>query len=159
MQSDSKSADFIMTAAVYKGFDFISPPHSESSLLYSNHPSAPPPLSFYTDDFFEGFKGFKTQFTFLRDHFFSRIKSAKMMLLFKKLRPFADAIEALIVRHCVEGHIHILNNRTTKIAAFPVPSDQSGVRAFLSVVDITRRWIKNFTELTRSLNRLTNKMN
>lgn len=158
MQPGSKSAGFTMTAAVYKGFGFIPPPHSEPSLLHSDDPNTPPPLSFYTDDFFGGFKDFAAQFAFLRDHFFPRVEWARMVLSFKKLRLFASAIEALGVKHCVGGHVHILDNRIARVASFPVPSDQSGVRAFLGVVGITRRWVKNFTELARPLNRLTGKV-
>lgn len=74
MQPGSKSAGFTMTAAVYKGFGAIPPPHPEPSLLYSEDPSVPPPLSFYIDDFFGGFKDFRDQFAFLRDHFFPRVE-------------------------------------------------------------------------------------
>ena len=158
MQPGSKSAGFTMTAAVYKGFGFIPPPQQEPSLLHSDDPSVPPPLSFYTDDFFGGFRDFQAQFLFLRDHFFPRVEWARMVLSFKKLRLFADSIEALGVRHCVGGHVYIRDGRIAKIATFPVPSDQSGVRAFLGVIGITRRWVKNFAELARPLNRLTGKV-
>ena len=158
MQPGSKSAGFTMTAAVYKGFGFIPPPHPEPSLLHSGDPSIPPPLSFYTDDFFGGFPDFQAQFAFLRDHFFPRVEWAKMVLSFKKLRLFAGSIEALGVRHCVGGHVYIRGGRISRIAAFPVPTDQTSVRAFLGVVGITRRWVKNFTELARPLNRLTGKV-
>ena len=158
MQPGSKSAGFTMTAAVYKAFGFIPPPCPEPSLLHSDDPSVPPPLSFYTDDFFGGFRDFQAQFTFLRDHFFPRIEWARMVLSFKKLRLFASTIEALGVKHCVGGHIHIREGRIAKIASFPVPKDQTAVRAFLGVVGITRRWVKNFSELARPLNRLTGKV-
>lgn len=158
MQPGSKSAGFTMTAAVYKGFGFIPPPNPEPSLLHSDDPSIPPPLSFYTDDFFGGFKDFQSQFSFLRDHFFPRIEWARMVLSFRKLRLFADAIEALGVKHCVGGHVYIRDARIAKVAVFPTPLDQSGVRAFLGTIGITRRWVKNFTELARPLNRLTGKV-
>ena len=158
MQPGSKSAGFTMTAAVYKGFGFIPPPHPEPSLLHSDDPRTPPPLSFYTDDFFGGFRDFQDQFTFLRDHFFPRVEWARMVLSFKKLRLFADSIEALGVKHCVGGHVYIRDSRIEKIASFPVPTSQTSVRAFLGVVGITRRWVKNFTELARPLNRLTGKV-
>lgn len=158
MQPGSKSAGFTMTAAVYKGFGFIPPPHPEPSLLHSDDPNTPPPLSFYTDDFFGGFKDFQSQFSFLRDHFFPRVEWARMVLSFKKLRLFAESIEALGVKHCIGGHVYIRNGRIAKIAIYPQPSDQSGVRAFLGSVGITRRWVKNFTELAKPLNRLTGKV-
>ena len=42
-----------------------------------------------------------------------------------------------------------------KVARWPVPSDQSGVRAFLGTIGMTRRWVKNFAEVARLLFRLT----
>ena len=158
MQQGSKSAGFTMTEAVYRAFGFIPPPQQEPSLLHSDNPTKPPPLSFYMDDFFGGFQDFEAQFTFLQDHFFPRVEWARLLLSFKKLRLFASTIKALGVTHCVGGHVYILDERIAKIAAWPVPSDQSGVRAFLGVVGITRRWVKNFTELAKPLNRLTGKV-
>ena len=61
------------------------------------------------------------------------------MLSFKKLRLFIDTIEILRVRYCVEGYIYILSNRIAKIAAFLIPLNQSEVRVFLSIIDITRK--------------------
>lgn len=78
MQPGSELAGFTMTAAVYKGFGFIQSTHQELSLLHSDDPSFPPPLSFYTDDFFGSFPDFEAQFAFLRDHFFPRLEWAKM---------------------------------------------------------------------------------
>ena len=58
------------------------------------------------------------------------------MLSFKKLRLFAFVIKTLNIKHYIEEHIHILNNRIIKIAAFSILADQSNIRAFLNVVDI-----------------------
>ena len=45
-----------------------------------------------------------------------------------------------------------------RISKWPVPADATGVREFLGAIGITRRWIKNFTELVRLLTRLTGKV-
>ena len=58
MQLDFKSIDFIITTTIYKDFDFISPPNSKSSLLYSNNSNILLLLSFYIDNFFKDFKNF-----------------------------------------------------------------------------------------------------
>ena len=158
MQQGSQSAGFTMVELLYRAFGFIPPPNQEPSLLHSSSPDIPPPLTFYMDDFFEGFKDFNEQFAFLRDHFFPRVQWAKLLLSFRKLRLFAEQIKALGVTHTVGGLVHILEERTKKIAQWPTPTDQTGVRAFLGTVGITRRWIKNFAELARPLLRLTGKV-
>lgn len=158
MQQGSKSAGFTMTELVYRAFGFIPPPKPEPSLLHSSSPDVPPPLTFYMDDFFGGFKDFEEQFAFLRDHFFPRVEWAKLLLSFKKLRLFANQIKALGVTHTVGGLVYILEERVNKVAKWPTPIDQTGVRAFLGTVGITRRWIKNFAELARPLSRLTGKV-
>ncbi len=158
MQQGSQSAGFTMTELAYRAFGPIPAPHPEPSLLHSSSPDVPPPLTFYMDDFFGGFQDFEEQFAFLRDHFFPRVEWARLLLSFRKLRLFASKIKALGVTHAIGGLVHILEERVAKIAQWPVPSDQSGVRSFLGTVGITRRWVKGFAELARPLSRLTGKV-
>ncbi len=157
MQQGSQSAGFTMTELVYRAFGAIPAPLPEPSLLHSSDPEIPPPITFYMDDFFGGFKDFEDQFAFLRNHFFPRIEWARLLLSFRKLRLFAASIKALGVTHRIGGHVHILEERVAKIARWPVPSDQTEVRGFLGTVGITRRWVKNFAEIARPLSRLTSK--
>ena len=112
-----------MTELVYRGFGFIPPPLPEPSLLHSDNPEEPPPLTFYMDDFFGGFRDFEHQFSFLRDHFFPRVEWVKLLLSFKKLRLFAASIKALGVNHVVGGHVYVLEERVAKIARWPVSRD------------------------------------
>ena len=158
MQQGSQSAGFTMTELVYRAFGFIPEPHSEPSLLHSADPAIPPPLTFYMDDFFGGFKDFENLFAFLKNHFFPRVEWARLLLSFRKLRLFAIMIKALGVTHRIGGHVHILEERIAKIAKWPEPLDQSGVRGFLGTIGITRRWVKNFAEFARPLSRLTGKV-
>ena len=158
MQQGSQSAGFTMTELAYRAFGAIPTPFPEPSLLHSSDPAMPPPLTFYMDDFFGGFQDFEDQFSFLRDHFFPRVEWARLLLSFRKLRLFASSIKALGVTHSVGGLVKVLDDRIAKIARWPVPTDQSGVRAFLGTVGITRRWVKNFAELARPLSRLTGKV-
>ena len=158
MQQGSKSAGFTMNELVYRAFGFIPSPNPEPSLLHSDDPAIPPALTFYMDDFFGGFRNFEDLFSFLIDHFFPRIDWARLVLAFRKLRLFARSIKALGVTHTVGGLVNVLEDRVAKIARWPVPKDQTGVRAFLGTVGITRRWVKNFSELARPLSRLTGKV-
>ena len=157
MQQGSMSAGFTLTEVVYKALGFIPPPSPEPSLLHSDNPSTPPPLSTYMDDIFGGFRTFDDMFKFLRDHFFPRIEWARLKLSFKKLKLFMDRIKALGVVHVVGGLVYIVSERIEKIAKWPTPTNPTEVRAFLGVVGITRRWVKNFTEIARPLARLTGK--
>ena len=158
MQQGSKSAGFTMTELVYRAFGALPPPIKEPSLLHSGNPNDLPVLVFYMDDFFGGFEGFEELYDFLRYHFLPRVEWARLRLSFKKLRLFVAQLTALGVTHCVGGLVRILEERVARIARWPVPSDQSGVRGFLGAVGITRRWIKNFAELSRPLTRLTGKV-
>ena len=108
MQQGSKSAGFTITELVYRGFGPIPALKPEPSLLHSSEPAIPPPLTFYMDDFFGGFKDFQDQFAFLRDHFFPRIEWARLLLSFRKLRLFAMAIKALGVTHRIGGQVDII---------------------------------------------------
>ena len=158
MQQGSKSAGFTMTELGYRAFGALPPPHKEPSFLHSAHCDHLPVLTFYTDDLFGGFISFQEQYDFLRHHFLPRIEWACLRLSFKKLKLFASSIKALGVTHRVGGLIDILEDRIKKIATWPAPVDQTGVRAFLGVVGITRRWVKNFSEIARPLSRLTGKV-
>ena len=104
-----------MTELVYRAFGAISSPRPEPSLLHSADPETPPSIVFYINDFFEGFKDFEDQFSFLKDHFFSRVEWTKLLLSFKKLRLFATSVKALRVTHKVGEHIHILDDRVNKV--------------------------------------------
>ena len=157
MQQGSKSAGFTMTEAAYRAFGAL--PHlGEPSLLHSSKPSDLPSLVFYMDDFFGGFSGFEELYEFLRTHFLPRVEWARFRLSFKKLKLFASAIKALGITHVVGGLMQILESRIAKVAKWPVPRDQSEVRAFLGTVGITRRWVRNFAEIARPLSRLTGKV-
>ena len=158
MQQGSKSAGFTMTELVYRAFGALPPPIGEPSLLHSSDPANLPILTFYMDDFFGGFRSFDEQYEFLREHFLPRVEWARLRLSFKKLRLFESQIRALGVIHAVGGHVRILEERIEKIARWPEPLNQSAVRGFLGAVGITRRWIKNFAELSRPLTRLTGKV-
>ncbi|KAG7007159.1 hypothetical protein G7Y79_00011g030570 [Physcia stellaris] len=44
-----------------------------------------------------------------------------------------------------------------KIRNWPVPQDKTGVRGFMGVVNVTRKWISNFNEIARPLQRQQSK--
>jgi hypothetical protein len=48
-------------------------------------------------------------------------------------------MKALEMTHVIEDFIKILESRVEKIAKYPVPMNQTDVRAFMRAVDITRR--------------------
>ncbi len=77
------------------------------------------------------------------NHFLPRVEWAKLCLSFRKLKLFYDSIKALGVTHRVGGLIEVLEDRVRRIIEWPVPEDQTAVRAFLGTIGITRRWVKN----------------
>ena len=85
-----------------------------------------------------------------RVDYFPRVEWARLLLSFKKLRLFASRIKALGVTHEVGGLVRILEERISKIMQWPRPLDQTGVRAFLGAVGMTRRWVQNFAEIART---------
>jgi transposase InsO family protein len=128
---------------------------SEPSLLSSTSPDKLPGTCFYMDDIFSGQNSFEEAYEFLSDHLLPRLLWAQLKLSFKKLKLFMDKIVALGMVHKAGGIVQIKPDRSEKIRNFPVPKDSTDVRKFVGAVGITRRWIKNFSELCRPLSRLT----
>lgn len=155
MPQGSKSSCFGMSETVHRAFG---PLKDEPSLLHADFPEDLAKLIFYMDDFFGGYKSFEEQFTFLAEHFFPRIEWARLILSFKKLKLFMDSIVALGVRHNVGGFIQIKESRLRRIAEWPTPKDATGVRSFIGSMGISRRWIRNYSEIIKPLSRLTGKV-
>ena len=158
MQQGSQSAGFTITDAAYRAFEALPPPLDKPSLLHSSSATHLPLLTFYTDDFFGGFANFQEQYEFLRTHFLPRVEWALFRLSSQKLQLFQSSITALGITHSIGGMVRVLKDRVEKVARWPVPSNQSEVRAFLGVIGITKRWVKNFAELARPLSSLTGKV-
>ena len=157
MQQEFMSAKFILIEMIYKALDFISFSNFESFLLHFSDSSILSSLSTYMNDIFEEFRIFENMFSFLRDHFFSRIEWIRLKLFFKKLKLFMNQIKTLNVVHVVEDRVFIVSERIKKIAKWSTSINFIEVKTFLEVVDITKRWMKNFTEIAKSLSRLTEK--
>ena len=151
------SAEFTLTELMYRVFKFLSSSHNESSLLHSSNSAKSALLTFYMNDIFKDFDDFKKQFTFLKNQFFSRIEWVRLRLTFKKLHLFAKFVKALNVIHEVNEYVRVLDERMIKIARWLTSVNFTDVRAFLKMINITRRWIKNFTKLIKSLIRLIDK--
>ena len=65
MQQKSQSAGFIIMKLTYRAFESISASNSKSFLLYSSDLIISSSITFYINDFFEGFLDFENQFKFL----------------------------------------------------------------------------------------------
>ena len=158
MQQNSQSIDFIMIELTYRVFDALSFFIKKFLLLHSNDSISLSMLTFYMNDFFDDFANFDEQYDFFKKHFLSRIKWARLRLLFKKLRLFAEKIRALSVTHFVNDYVRILKERIIKIICWLVFSNQSDVRDFLNIVNIIKLWIKNFAKLIKSFTRFIDKI-
>ena len=156
MFQSSKSASFIMTEVINRAFEKIS---EKFSLLHSSDSFQLPNLCFYMNDLFGGQPpGFLPLYQYLRFHFFPRLEWARLKLFFKKLKLWCIKIKVLGIIHEIGGKVHVLQDRIQKIIDFPEPRNAIGVRSFVGVLGIIRKWIRNFAELARSLFRLTGKV-
>lgn len=115
-------------------------------------------MTYYQNNILKEHALFEKQFKFLKKHFFSRIEWARLKLSFKKLFLFQNIIKALRLRHYVDDKIQILKNKIRKIANFSTPTNKTEVRSFLETIKIIHRWISNFSEISCSLNKLTEKV-
>ncbi|KAI1003606.1 hypothetical protein K3495_g4596 [Podosphaera aphanis] len=110
------------------------------------------------DDSFHGSESAEKTYGALHDHILPRLAWSKFKLSFKKLILFMEEISALGMIHKVGGISTTKYDRTEKIKSFSVPRDVTAVRSFLATIQITRKWIKNFAEISRPLARLTGKV-
>ena len=157
MQQKSMSVEFILTEIIYKTLRFIFLLNSESSLLHSNNSFISSSLFIYINDIFDEFRIFDDMFKFLRDHFFSRIEWVRLKLSFKKLKLFMNRIKTFDVVHVIEKLVYIVSKRIEKIAKWFTSINSTEVRAFLEIVNIIKKWVKNFIEIARSLIKLIEK--
>lgn len=155
MPQGSQSAGFSFTELMTIALGPIPKPQPEPSMMAPESPSAIPPLTFYIDDVFATHSSFDEQWVFIRDHFLPRLLWAGLRLSFKKMQLGFDEVVAIGISHKTHGRLGIKTERANKLRIWPVPQDQTGVRAFLGALGPTRRWIKNCAEIARPLNRLT----
>jgi hypothetical protein len=136
--------------AVEEGYD-----DSEPSLITTASEGTLPKSCFYMDDIMGGFRTFEEAYEFLEQHLLPRLLWSQLKLSFKKAKLFLTQVMALGIVHIGGGKLQIKPERSIKIRLFPVPKDATSVRRFMGAVGITKRWIRNFAELSRPLNRLT----
>ena len=158
MQQDSQSKDFTMNELTYKAYDFLFSSIKKSSLLHFNDSKILFAITFYMNDFFDEFRSFDEFYKFLKYHFLSRTEWARLKLSFKKLKLCINKIKTLKVTHCVEEHVKILNNWIKKIVQWSTSVNQRKVKIFFEVVEIIKRWIKNFAEFAKFLIKLIEKV-
>ena len=65
MQQESQFIEFIIIKLTYRAFELMSVSNSKSSLLHFSDSIVLSSITFYINDFFEGFLNFKNQFRFL----------------------------------------------------------------------------------------------
>ncbi|POS82252.1 hypothetical protein EPUL_005966, partial [Erysiphe pulchra] len=124
------------------------------SLLRSDSPNERAHMSFYMDNIFAAFSDFDEAFVWLRGSFFPRVAWGRFKLSFKKVFLFMESIVALGVQHFAGGALKAKPARAEKIRSWPVPTNVEKVRAFLASIQITKPWIKSFSEISRPLTRL-----
>ena len=154
MSQGSRTASHTMSELMNITLKPIPELSSESFLLH-NDSEGSPQLAFYMNDIFSGHVNFESQFSFLKDHFLLWIEWARLTLSFKKLWLFVNHITAFEIDHYIREKIFIREAQIVNIIQWPISKNVTGVQSFLKGIEITRRWVKNFTEIVCSLSQLT----
>ena len=155
MSQNSKSVSFIMIEIINRTFDEIS---NEFFLFHFSDQFQFFNFCFYMNDFFENqFLNFFFLYQYFRYHFFSRLKWVRLKLFFKKLRLWCIKIKILKIIHEIDDKIHVLKNKIRKIIEFFEFRNAINICEFLNVLEIIRKWVKNFFEIIKSLFKLTEK--
>jgi len=133
---------------------------SESSLLHTDIKNSDDfsQCMIYIDNIFEKFQFFEDQYNFLRDHFLSCMKWARLHLFFWKLQLCVKTVKILDITHEVRKVLKIIENHICKISHFSEFKNQHEIQAFIDMIDITRKWVKNYDEIAWSLNWLLKKI-
>ncbi|KAF7550335.1 hypothetical protein G7046_g8046 [Stylonectria norvegica] len=146
-----------MTEVMKLALGPIPEPHAEPSLLghSGGEQSAPRSVENYMDDIFLKHGTFEEQWAFVRDHLLPRLLWSLLKVNWKKLKLGQEEILAVGWVYCVGGIMRIKAARADKLRDWPIPLDQTGVRAFMGALGPCRRWIPNCAEISRPLQRLT----
>ena len=158
MPQGARTSSFTFNELMNIVLRLIPTPQPEPSLLHGRTTKESTSLAFYMDDIFGAFKTHQEQYIFLRDHFFPRMVWSRLKLMLSKVKIGMTKIFALGEEHEIGGRVRLKPDKIEKILTWPVPQDQTAVRAFLGTIQSTRRWVLGFTELTRPLTRLTGKV-
>lgn len=110
------------------------PPQLELSLLYSEMAKDSALFAFYIDDIFGAFKFYQKQYIFLHNHFYLCLIWSQLKLVFPKLKIGMTKIFALRKEYEIGGRVKLKPDRIKKILNWPIPQDQTAVRAFLDTI-------------------------
>lgn len=155
MPQGTQSAAFSMTEVVRLAMGPIPSPLPEPSLLHAPLPREMNPMETYMDDIFLKHTTFEDQWAFVRDHLLPRLLWTLMKISLKKVRLGMRQILAIGWIHQIGGIMKVKPERAEMIRDHPVPLDPTGVRSFLGKLGPVRKWIKNCSEISRPLTRLT----
>ena len=156
MFQNSKSTNFIMTKIINKAFEEI---FEKFSFFHFSNSFQSSNLCFYMNDLFDDQSSkFFFLYQYLKFHFFFRLRWIRFKLFFKKLKLWCIKIKMLDIIHEINEKIHVFQNKIQKIIDFFEFKNAIEIRFFIEILNIIRKWIKNFAELIRSLFRLTEKI-
>ena len=99
-------------------------------------------LVFYMDNIFGAFNTYQEQYIFLYDYFFPQMVWSKLKLLLIKLKVGITKIFALGEEHKIGGKVRLKSDKIEKILNWPVPQDQTKVKAFLGTIQSKRQKVK-----------------
>lgn len=157
MAQGGRASSFTMNELGNIALGEIPPPQPERSLIAPERDRLQD-MTFYQDDMYAAHSSWRQHMAFLVEDFFPRMLWAMLRLSFSKMMIGMDKLVALGEMHEVGGKMTVRPERVRRILEWPVPGCQGDVRSFLGTVATTRRWVKNFGEISRPLTRLTGKV-
>ena len=154
MSQRTRTSSFIFIELMNIVLDSIFSSNAESSLLHASKKTTFSDIFFYIDDIFEAQRIFEEQYIFLKNHFFSRVLWSQMRIFLIKLKIEVTKLKALDQLHRIDGILNIKQKFIDKIRNWSVLQNVIAIRNFLEIIQFIRRWMLNFDEIARSLQRI-----
>ena len=158
MSQKTKSFSFIYIELMNIILKFIFESNSKFSLLHSKYHNKISNNYFYIDDVFDDHVFFEKKYYFLKNHFFFRILWFQMKIFLKKLKIEMIQIKTLKQMHKINDVLNIKQKIIDIIKNWSKFQNSTNVRNFMKIILFTRKWIKNFKKITKSLNRFQKKI-
>ena len=150
----TKTSSFIFIELMNIVLDSILNSNAESSLLHASKKTTFFDIFFYIDDIFEVQRIFEEQYVFLKNHFFFRILWSQMRISLVKLKIEVTKLKAFDQLHRIDEILNIKQKFIDKIRNWSVFQDVIAIRSFLEIIQFIKRWMLNFDEIAKSLQRI-----
>ena len=154
MSQRTRISSFIFIELMNIVFDSISSSNAKSSLLHASKKTTFSDIFFYIDDIFEAQRTFEEQYIFLKNHFFFRVLWSQMRIFLIKLKIEITKFKTFDQLHRIDEILNIKQKFIDKIRNWSISQNVIAIRSFLEIIQFIRRWVLNFDEIAKSLQRI-----